>query len=145
MCVYIWYIYVYITYIYIYILHIYRPWYLWKKTMWVGAISFMFSQSCSQLITVNLQYDSIKITEQCSGINCMNSIRIQGWSDPHYVTFWVNTYSARYSYSVKTREKIRTKEILWTRALLTQWSGYVVHEIKFVFVSTLRDKFISLV
>ena len=139
--------YIYNIYIYLYIwyIYIYRPWYLWKKTMWVGAISFMSSQSCSQLITVNLQYNSIKITEQCSGINCMNSIRIQGWSDPHYVTFWVNTYSARYPYTVKTREKIRTKEILRTRALLTQWSSHVVHEIKFVFVSTLRDKFISLI
>ena len=31
----------------------------------------MSSQSFSQLITVNLQYNGIKITKQCSDINCL--------------------------------------------------------------------------
>ena len=73
-------------YIYVYIL-----WYWWNKTTWVGTNSFMSSQSFSQLITVNLQYNGIKITKQCSDVNCVKSIRIQGWSGPHFATFWVNT------------------------------------------------------
>ena len=32
----------------------------------------------SQLITDNLQYNGIKITKQCSDVNCVKSIRIQG-------------------------------------------------------------------
>ena len=48
-------------------------------------------------------------------------------------------------YSVQMREKIRTRKKLRTRALSTQWSGFVALKVKFVFVSTLRDKFISLV
>ena len=42
----------------------------------------MSSQSFSQLITVNLQYNGIKITKQCSDVNCVKSIRIRGWSVP---------------------------------------------------------------
>ena len=51
----------------------------------------MSSQSFSQLITVNLQYNGIKITKQCSDVNCVKSIRIRGWSGPHLAIFWVNT------------------------------------------------------
>ena len=47
----------------------------------------MSSQSFSQLITVNLQYNDIKITKQCSDVNCVKSVCIRGWSGPHYVTF----------------------------------------------------------
>ena len=35
---------------------------------WVGTTSFMSSQSFSQLITVSLQYNGIKITKQCSDV-----------------------------------------------------------------------------
>ena len=50
----------------------------------------MSSQSFSQLITVNLEYSGIKITKQCSDINCVKSICIRGWSGPHCAIFWVN-------------------------------------------------------
>ena len=43
------------------------------------------------------------------------------------------------------REKIPTRKKLRTRTLSTQWSGIVVHKLKFVFASPLRDKFITLV
>ena len=43
-------------------------------------VSFMSSQSFSQLITVNLLYNDIKITKQCSDVNCVKSVRIRGWS-----------------------------------------------------------------
>ena len=33
-----------------------------------------------QLITVNLQYNGIKITKQCSDVNCVKSVCIRGWS-----------------------------------------------------------------
>ena len=79
--------------------------------------SFMSSQSFSQLLTINLQYNGIKITKQCS--------------EPPY--------------SVQMREKIRTRKELRTQTLSTKWSGLVVQKLKFVFVSTLRDKFISLI
>ena len=48
-------------------------------------------------------------------------------------------------YSVQMCEKKCTRKKLQTRTLSTQWSGFVVHKLKFVFVSTLRDKLISLV
>ena len=51
----------------------------------------MSSQSFSQLITVNIQYNGIKITKQCSDVNYVKSIRIWAWSGPHFVIFWVNT------------------------------------------------------
>ena len=41
--------------------------------MWVGTTSFMSSQSFSQLIIVNLQYNGIKITKQCSDVNCVKT------------------------------------------------------------------------
>ena len=49
--------------------------------------SFVSSESFSQLVTVKLQYSGIKITKQCSDVNCMRSIRIRGYSGPHYATF----------------------------------------------------------
>ena len=56
----------------------------------------MSSQSFSQLITVNLQYNGIKITKQCSDVNCVKSVCIRSWPGPYYATFCVNmgTYSA---------------------------------------------------
>ena len=45
------------------------------------------SQSSSQFITVNLQYDGSKMTKQCSDANCVKIICIRGWSGPHYPTF----------------------------------------------------------
>ena len=55
----------------------------------------MSSQSFSQLITVNLQYNGIKITKQCSDVNCVKSVCIRSWPGPYYATFCVNmgTYS----------------------------------------------------
>ena len=49
----------------------------------------MSSQSFSQLITANLQYNGItnKITKQCSDVNYVKSVRIRGWSGPYYATF----------------------------------------------------------
>ena len=41
-------------------------------------VSFMSTQSFSQLITVNLLYNDIKITKQCSDVNCVKSVRIRG-------------------------------------------------------------------
>ena len=41
----------------------------------------MSSQSFSQFITLNLQDNGIKITKQCSDVNCVKSVRIQGWSE----------------------------------------------------------------
>ena len=46
----------------------------------------------------------------------------------------------RLTLSVQIRENLHQKN-----APNTQWSGFVVHRTKFVFVSTLRDKFISLI
>ena len=49
-------------------------------------------------------------------------------------------------YSVQMRgKKFAPEKKLRTRTLFTQWSGFVVHKLKFYFMSTLRDKFISLV
>ena len=48
-------------------------------------------------------------------------------------------------YSVQMRENIPTRKKLLTRTLSTQWSDFLVYKLKFVFVSTLKDKFISLV
>ena len=53
----------------------------------VGTTSFMSSQSFCQLITVNLQYNGIKITKQCSDVNCMESVCIRSWPGPYYATF----------------------------------------------------------
>ena len=36
---------------------------------------FMSSQTLSQLVTANLQYNGIKIPKQCSDINCVKLIR----------------------------------------------------------------------
>ena len=49
--------------------------------------SFMSSQSFSQLITINLQYNGIEITKQCFDVNCVKSIRIRDWSGSNYATF----------------------------------------------------------
>ena len=59
-----------------------------KQNNVIGTTSFMFSQSFSQLITVNLQYNGIKTTKQCSEVNCVKSVRIQGWSGSYYTTFF---------------------------------------------------------
>ena len=61
----------------------------------------------SQLITDNLQYNGIKITKQCSDVNCVKSIRILGWSGPYYATVWVNTgtYSVRLHIQSKCGKK----------------------------------------
>ena len=75
--------------------------------MWVGTISFMSSQSLSQLITVNLQHNGIKIMKQCSDISCVKSIRILGWSGSHYATFWVN--AGTYSESLHNQSKCGKK------------------------------------
>ena len=67
----------------------------------------MSSQSFSQLITVNLHYNGIKITMQCSDVNCVKSIRIRGWSGPHFATFWVKTGNC--SVNLYTQSKCRKK------------------------------------
>ena len=55
----------------------------------------MSSQSFSHLITVNLQYNGIKITKQCFDVNCVKSVYVPGWSGPYFATFPLNmgTYS----------------------------------------------------
>ena len=80
--------------------------------MWVGTNSFMSSQSFSKLITVNLQYNSIKITKQCSDVNCVKSIRIRGWSGPHFAIFWVNTGTCSVNLHTQPRcgKKSRTRK-----------------------------------
>ena len=65
----------------------------------------MSSQLFSQFITVNLQYNGIKITKQCSEVNCVKSLHIRGWSDLYYATFSVNT--GAYSVSLHTQSKYR--------------------------------------
>ena len=109
--------------------------------------NFMFSQSLSQLITVNLQYNGIKLKKQSSDVNCVKSVCIWSWPGPYYATFCVNmgTYFASLDIQSKCGKKVRTEKKLRRRTLFTQWSGFVVHKLKFYFMSTLRDKFISLV
>ena len=59
----------------------------------------MSSQAFSQLITVSLQYNGIKIRKQSSDFKCVKNFRgyfrgyylIQGWFSPYYTTFWLNT------------------------------------------------------
>ena len=51
----------------------------------------------------------------------------------------------KFPFSVQMREKSSHQKKLRTRTLSTQWSGFVVHKLKFDFVATLTDKFISLV
>ena len=105
----------------------------------------MSSQSFSQLITVNLQYNGIEITKQCSDVNCVKSICIQGWSGPCLVTFCVTTGTCSANLHTQPRcGKSRTRKKLQTQALSTQRSSFVVHKLKFVFVSTLRVHFFGL-
>ena len=59
----------------------------------------MSSQAFSQLITVSLQHNGIKIRKQSSDFKCVKNFRgyfrgyylIQGWFSPYYTTFWLNT------------------------------------------------------
>ena len=67
--------------------------------MLVGTTSFMSSQSFSQLITVNLKYNGIKRTKQCSDVNCVKSVGIQGILSEY------GSLLCTSSYSVQTREK----------------------------------------
>ena len=67
------------------------------------------------------------------------------WLVVHHILSEYGDLLCKSPYSVQMREKILTRKKLRTRTLFTQWSGFVVHKLKFVFVSTLRDKFISLV
>ena len=53
----------------------------------INKTKLMSSQSFSQLITVTLHYNRIKITKQCSDVNCVKSVCIRGWSGPCYATF----------------------------------------------------------
>ena len=87
--------------------------------------------------TVDLQYNGIKITKQCSDVNYVKSVR---------TTFCVNlgTYCVSVHIESKCGKNLHQKK-LRTRTLSTQWSSFVVHKLKLVFVSTLRYKFISLV
>ena len=124
----------------------------WNKISWVGTTSFMSSQSYCELVIVNLQCNGIQITKQWSDVNCVISIPIWSWSGPYYTTSLVKvgTYSVSLntmlnSIQSKCGKKFRTRKKLRTRTLSTQWSGFVVHKFKFAVVSTLRDKFISLV
>ena len=74
--------------------------------MWVGATSFMSSQSFSQLKTVHLQYNSIKITKQCYDV-IVKSVCIRGSSCLYYATFWMNmgTYSVSLDIQSKCGKK----------------------------------------
>ena len=85
--------------------------------------------------TVDLQYSGIKITKQCSDVNYVKSVR---------TTFCVNLETYCVHIESKCGKNLHQKK-LRTRILSTQWSSFVVHKPKFLFVSTLRYKFISLV
>ena len=100
------YIYIYIIYIiyilsiytYIYYIYTYNETKQRELELLISSLHIavtLSSQSFSQFITVNLQYNGIKIAKQCSDANCVKIIRIRGWCGPHYPTFWVNarTYS----------------------------------------------------
>ena len=67
------------------------------------------------------------------------------WSVLRHILSEYGNLLCKSPYSVQMREKIRTRKKLQARTLFTQWSGFVVHKIKFVFMSILRDQFISLV
>ena len=80
----------------------------------------------------NLQCSGIKIMKQCSDINCMKSVCIRSWSGPilHHI---LNAYRdfCKSPYSDQLQEKICTRKKLRTWTLSTQWSGFVVHKLKF--------------
>ena len=75
--------------------------------------------------------------------NCFHSGLV--WSVLRHILSEYGNLLCKSPYSVQMREKIRTKKKLQIRTLFTLWSGFVLHKIKFVFMSTLRDRFISLV
>ena len=154
---YIYIIYIYIYYIYVCIyLYIYIYIYIiWNKTTCVGTTSFLVSclhnHTANLLIAVNLQYNGIKITKQSSDINYMKSVPISVslarimqlvWSVLCHILSEYGDLLCKSPYPVKILEKFHTREKLRTWTLSTQWSGYVVHKLKFVFASTLRDKFV---
>ena len=155
--IYIIYIYIYIIYMYVYI-YIYTYIYIyiiWNKTTCVGTTSFLVSclhnHTANLLIAVNLQYNGIKITKQSSDISYMKSVPISVslarimqlvWSVLCHILSEYGDLLCKSPYPVKILEKFHTREKLRTWTLSTQWSGYVVHKLKFVFASTLRDKFV---
>ena len=100
----------------------------------------MSSQSFSQLVTVNLQYNGIKITKQCSNVNCVKSVRIRGWSDAYQqkeqvlvIHVWTKN-----CLSLSTKERtFQTKEInlflsVDTKTNLSLWTTKPDHFVESV-------------
>ena len=67
------------------------------------------------------------------------------WTVLHHILSEYGEFLCKFPYSVQMLEKSCTRKKLRTRTLSTQRSGFVVHKLRFALVSTLRDKFISLV
>ena len=65
----------------------------------------MSSQSFSQLITVNLQYNGIKITKQCSDVNCVKSVCIRRWPGPYYRGSVLSTLRIKYVEHFQTNSR----------------------------------------
>ena len=87
------------------------------------------SKSFSQIITVNLQYHDIKITKQCSDVNCVKIVRIWGLSGSYYATLWVNTgtYSETLHVQYKWRKNLHQKKTTNTNVYVS-WSVTVALE-----------------
>ena len=83
----------------------------------------MSSKSFSQIITVNLQYHDIKITKQCSDVNCVKIVGIWGLSGSYYATFWVNTgtYSGTLHMQYKWKKNLHQKKTTNTNVYVS-WS-----------------------
>ena len=101
--------------------------------MWVGTDTFLSLQSFSQLIAVNLEYDGIKERSKV--------LTSTGWKLFAFGVgmFHISLHSERNwdlhckpPYSVQMQKKTRTRKKPRT------CSGFVVHKLKFVFVSILR-------
>ena len=63
----------------------------------------MSLQSFSQFITVNLQYNGIKIMKQSSDTNWVKILRIRSWPGPYYATFQVQMWE-----KICTTKKLQT-------------------------------------
>ena len=61
-------------------------------------------------MTVNLQYNGIKITKPCSDVNCVKSVCIRSLPGPYYATFSVNM--GTYSTSLHIQSKVCTRKKL---------------------------------
>ena len=76
-------------------------------------------------------------------VKCLHSALM--WTVLRHILSEFGYLFCKYPHSVQMQEKICTRKMVRTRTLSKQWSIFVVHKLKFAFVSTLRDKIISLV